>query len=189
MLVERAPIPPHERSWRHPSELHSSIATPEPHGSSGRLIAVATGAVAATLVVVLAITILPRRAPAPVAVSATTLPPFEVSAAASVAADESSVERSNTLDQVRLEQTALASPTGLALTGAPRSIAVPVVAAEEPPAGELPADAVVHLVTSSHVYRLARADLDRTIAPDGTLVVDDRGHIVGSFVDGRFVAD
>ncbi len=165
-----------------------ATATAEPTGSSGRLVAVATGAVAATLVVVLAITILPRRAPAPVAVSATTLPPFTVSAAASVASDQASVERSE-LDQVRLERTALASPSGLALTGAPRSIAVPVVAAEEPRAGELPADAVVHLVTSSHVYRLAWADLDRTIAPDGTLVLDDRGHVVGSFIDGRFVRD
>lgn len=55
------PLPPHERPWRHPSEL--AAPAPEPASRSGRLLIVATATVSLVLVGVLAVTMTPDRAP------------------------------------------------------------------------------------------------------------------------------
>ncbi|MEL6892885.1 MAG: hypothetical protein AAFP84_14905 [Actinomycetota bacterium] len=191
--MERAPIPPHERSWRHPSELVGQPATTTASTRSTRTLVVATGAVAVTLVAVLAVTVLPRRTPAPVAMSATTLPPFAVAPPTAPVQVDDVATSAVGIGQVRLERAAIASSDGLALTGAPRTIAAPVDAASTADAASgaawLAEDDPVHLLTSSHVYHLLWADIDRVVAPDGSLVVDATGRMVGTFVDGRFSPD
>jgi hypothetical protein len=70
--VTNGPLPPHERSWRHPSELPGT--PPEPATRGGRLLIVAVGTVGLVLVGVLALTMTPQRADrAGQAVATTTL--------------------------------------------------------------------------------------------------------------------
>ena len=58
--MTNGPLPPHERSWRHPSELPGP--PPEPATRGGRLLIVAVGTVGLVLVGVLALTMTPDRA-------------------------------------------------------------------------------------------------------------------------------
>jgi hypothetical protein len=61
--VDRAPLPPHERPWRHPSELGPPAH--EPTTTSGRVLIVTTAALGLLLVGVLAISMTPERAASP----------------------------------------------------------------------------------------------------------------------------
>lgn len=76
-FVSQAPLPPHERTWRHPSELAAAereafrtAAAP----SGTRLFATVTGSVGLLAVGLLVMTVAPDRNSAPLAVSATTIP-------------------------------------------------------------------------------------------------------------------
>lgn len=76
--MERAPLPPHERAWRHPSELaaanRSALSAEESNGTS-RTIALIGGAAGVLAVALLVLTLAPQRAdPDPVAVSSTSNP-------------------------------------------------------------------------------------------------------------------
>jgi hypothetical protein len=82
--VERAPLPPHERAWRHPSELaaanRSALSAEESNGTS-RTIALIGGAAGVLAVALLVLTLAPQRAePDPVAVSSTSNPGTATSA-------------------------------------------------------------------------------------------------------------
>jgi hypothetical protein len=80
ILVEQGPLPPHERTWRHPSELAAeerAILRAQTAPASARLLALATGAVGLAVVGVLVMTVTPRRFDAPIAISATTTPPAQ----------------------------------------------------------------------------------------------------------------
>jgi hypothetical protein len=75
--VESAPIPPHERTWRHPSELAAQeraliLAEPSPRGA--RALALTTGMLGLIAVGSLMIAITPRSSGAPVALIASTAP-------------------------------------------------------------------------------------------------------------------
>lgn len=153
------------------------------------MVVLASGTVAATVIAVLAITIIPRRAAGPVAMSATTLPPYSVAPAAVQQAPSADLR-----EPVRFERSSLTAASGLALTGAPRLVAAPAgsntgAQTETSSDAEMPPDARVHVLTASHVYHLTWGDLGRIIAPDESIVVDDTGQLLGTFVDGRFVAD
>ena len=74
--MERAPLPPHERTWRHPSELGPTAPVAEgsraaEHGLGTWL---ATGTLAVIVVAALVVTITPRKSAGPVALTSTTLP-------------------------------------------------------------------------------------------------------------------
>ncbi|MGH9134726.1 MAG: hypothetical protein ACRDZZ_12360 [Ilumatobacteraceae bacterium] len=75
--MERAPLPPHERAWRHPSELaaadREALSAEQPIGTS-RAIALVGGAAGMLAVALLVLTLAPRRTEAPVAVSSTSSP-------------------------------------------------------------------------------------------------------------------
>lgn len=73
----QAPLPPHERTWRHPSELaaaeREAFRTQEVSATT-RVLAIVTGTVGLLAVGVLVMTAAPKRQDSPVAVSATTTP-------------------------------------------------------------------------------------------------------------------
>lgn len=76
-FVSQAPLPPHERAWRHPSELaaaerEAAVTAAPPHGS--RTLAMVSGTVGLLAVCLLVLSLTPDRNEAPVAVSATTTP-------------------------------------------------------------------------------------------------------------------
>jgi hypothetical protein len=68
--VDRAPLPPHERPWRHPSEL--GPPEHEPTSTSGRVLIVTTATLSLLLIGLLALSMTPGRGADPVAVEATT---------------------------------------------------------------------------------------------------------------------
>jgi hypothetical protein len=75
--VERAPLPPHERAWRHPSELAEAnriaLSAEEPSGT-WRAVALVGGAAGVIAVALLVLTLAPQRNDTPVAVSSTSSP-------------------------------------------------------------------------------------------------------------------
>ncbi len=68
--MDQAPLPPHERSWRHPSEL--GPPEHEPTTTAGRVLIVATATLSLALVGLLVLTVTPDRAPDTASESATT---------------------------------------------------------------------------------------------------------------------
>jgi hypothetical protein len=81
--VERAPLPPHERAWRHPSELaaanRAALSAEEP-SSTSRAIALIGDAAGVLAVALLVLTLAPQRTESPVAVSSTSSPDPSTSA-------------------------------------------------------------------------------------------------------------
>jgi hypothetical protein len=122
-FVGSPPIPPHERTWRHPSE----VAAAERHAirhtelqRSTRGFAIATGSIGLIAVGTLMIMVTPPAQDSPVAVSATTSP----SAANSPSIGRGSSARAVTPVAARSVPQALATPIGdgrLALMTAPGS--------------------------------------------------------------------
>jgi hypothetical protein len=68
--VESAPIPPHERSWRHPSELGPPAH--EPTSTSGRVIIATAATLSLLLIGLLAISMTPDKGAAPQTMGSTT---------------------------------------------------------------------------------------------------------------------
>ncbi len=68
--VDRAPLPPHERPWRHPSEL--GPPEHEPTTTAGRVLIVATATLSLALIGLLVLTVTPDRSPDPSSAGATT---------------------------------------------------------------------------------------------------------------------
>lgn len=70
--MDSAPIPPHERPWRHPSELGAPAH--EPTSNVGRALIVTTATLSLLLVGLLAVSMTPERSAAPEAVSSSVSP-------------------------------------------------------------------------------------------------------------------
>ena len=113
--MEHGPVPPHERTWRHPSELafeEREAARSESAPSATRFAALATGAFGLLVLGVLVFAVTPNQGAAPLAITATTTPaapatdaPVTISAARGSLA--SSVRRPQPPDAV-----AMATPVG-----------------------------------------------------------------------------
>lgn len=76
-VVEHGPLPPHERTWRHPSELAAeehAAARAETPGGTTRAFAFTSGTLGLLAVGLLVMAVSPDRSAAPVAISATTTP-------------------------------------------------------------------------------------------------------------------
>ena len=74
-FVEPGPLPPHERTWRHPSELGPTfhdVDNSSAFGSHTKLLAAASGALAIMMIVAIVVTVTPSQSDAPLALSATT---------------------------------------------------------------------------------------------------------------------
>jgi hypothetical protein len=75
--VGPAPLPPHERNWRHPSELAADereLVRLSEASPSTRAFAMVTGTVGLLAIAALMLTLTPRREPSPVALQSTTIP-------------------------------------------------------------------------------------------------------------------
>jgi hypothetical protein len=170
--VEDAPLPPHERIWRHPSELGPTPELIEPSSLRSRALAFSSGAVAAVLVAVMVVSITPRRSSSPSAVSATTIP------AASVQ-----------LVSDRIERRGFSREQTVALSGAPNAISsAPAAAntAELSIASRVPDDdARVIILTTSFTYNVAWGELDQLVVPDGSIVITATGELLATFIDGE----
>ncbi|MDW3214413.1 MAG: hypothetical protein R8G01_10475 [Ilumatobacteraceae bacterium] len=75
--MEPGPVPPHERTWRHPSEVAAQerallVAEPSPRGA--RFLALTTGALGLIAVGALMIAITPKPSDSPIALIASTTP-------------------------------------------------------------------------------------------------------------------
>lgn len=177
--MEDAPLPPHERTWRHPSELGPTPALVEPSSLRSRALAFSSGAIAAVLVAVMVVSVTPRRTNSPSAVSATTIP------AASV--QLRSVNRPiTTTDFVRVEHRGLSNGPTVALTGAPNAISS---APATSPTGLAVASQVPHddsrviILTNSFTYDVAWEEIDQLVVPDGAIVITHDGELIATFVD------
>jgi hypothetical protein len=114
-VVEQSPLPPHERSWRHPSELAAeerSLARAEPMPTTSRVFALTTGTAGLVAIALLFVMVTPSRDAQPVAVSGSTEPAALDGAdtTASVVAARSAPD--NRLPEALPTTAALATPIG-----------------------------------------------------------------------------
>jgi hypothetical protein len=180
--VGPAPLPPHERSWRHPSELGPSITDVGVEGS-GRGLVIATGAAAALLAAIMVVVLTPPRASAPTAITATTI--------ASVSARGPNAPRTDSaggVGMVRLNRNALSVDQTVTLSGAHNAIAAASFPSngDYEPASTLPdGDTRLLVLYRSYVYEFDWRDADVLQAPDGAIVATRDGQMIAVFVDGE----
>ncbi len=116
--MEHGPLPPHEREWRHPSELAAeerASARAEALPVSSRVFALTTGTAGLVAIAVLFLLVTPQRQAQPVAVSASTSPaarsaPVDLDSAATIVAVRGSAADA-AIESVSVEA-ALATPIG-----------------------------------------------------------------------------
>ena len=190
-FVEHGPLPPHERTWRHPSELGPTRADVET-GSSNHLAALAVGALAVVAVAGLVIAMTPRTSSSPIALSATTTP-----VSALRPNDPTTVRQDATSPRVA---TAAASglpapriPIGALLTS---FSAFPHAVTSGPQltldgtdvATRLPDDHDIVLVhTEAVTYELPWGEVPFLRMPDGSVVFDGAGALLAHVAGGRLV--
>lgn len=185
-LVGPAPQPPHERAWRHPSELAPSNVDIEETAGGGRALVLATGVAAAMLAVVMVVALTPPRSDAPVAVSATTLPAMtsQLRGSAVQSSDQNQTARDS--EQVRIGSNTMSRDNALTLVGAPNAVSAASANPSADVGKRLPGDDErVYVLTRSHTYALWWSQVDRLVAPDGAIVVTADGELVAAFVDGE----
>jgi hypothetical protein len=184
-LVEPGPLPPHERSWRHPSELgptrHDLVDE-----SGGHLAPFVFGALAVVAVAGLVITMTPRAVSNPVALSATTMPPAVVSV---VSAPDAGTERSPSVPT--------AQPSGIPMGALLTSFAAFPHAVTSGPRldldgtgiapGEPDATDVVLVRTDAVTYRLPWGQVPLLDMPDGTVVFTVEGDLLAHVRRGDLV--
>ena len=168
------PLPPHERTWRHPSE----VAAAERHAirhtevqRSTRGFAIATGSIGLVAVGILMIVVTPPEQDAPVAVSATTSP-FTSSAVTASAASSSRATSSRATQREASGRTA----TPVAARSVAQALATPI------------GDGRLALMTApgSTIRRGSELDVQLTNGPVVTAVVDATaaGVVVVSIASG-----
>lgn len=181
--MEDAPFPPHERTWRHPSELGPTLEVIEASSGRSRALAFSSGAIAAVLVAVMVVSITPRGSSSPSAVSATTIPPASVQL-------RSVSQAAPTVETVRIERRGLSKGPAVALTGAPNAIssAPTIGSANLAVALRLPADeSRVIILTNSFTYNVAWGELDQLVLPHGSIVITIDGELLATFVDEKLL--
>lgn len=136
-------------------------------------------------VIVIALT--PPKSDAPTAVSATTLPALTVqlrSESVQTVDRETMVREPET---VRINRNSMSRDHALALVGSPNAVsAAPSDPETLDVAEQLPDDAArMYVLTTSHAYKVHWSQIDRIIAPDGSVVITADGALVATFVDGE----
>jgi hypothetical protein len=193
--VDRAPLPPHERSWRHPSEL-GPTAEHEPTSTSGRVLIVTTATLSLLLIGLLAVSVTPGRGADPVAVESTTdgatsgLAPLEqpplpmvtplgddgwaVTTSAAVGLRSGSVAaRLPSGDVVDVEVVRRDAESGITLVSLPTATHGYQLAASSPE----PSDTV--LVHGAELQIVTMFDVGGLDVAEGTPVLDGAGALVG----------
>jgi hypothetical protein len=182
-FVEPGPLPPHERSWRHPSELGPTRV--EIDDSSRRshagLLALGGGAAAVLAVAAMVVAMTPRTSNGPVALSATTTP---ITARAIIEAPSTTVAPAATRSLA--PRTALLTSFAAfphAVTSGPQFVLDGTDVAAEPPAD----DDLVFLRTDAVTYHLHWDDAQQLNVPDGSVVFDADGDLVAHMSAGEMV--
>lgn len=192
-FVEPGPLPPHERTWRHPSELGPTRADIEP-GSSSHLAALAVGTLAVIAVAGLVVAMTPRTSSSPVALSATTTP---VAALREPTNAPPGIGTSAATASVRVATAAASGlpriPIGALLTS---FSAFPHAVTSGPQltldgtgvANRLPDDHDIVLVhTEAVTYELPWGEVPFLGMPDGSVVFDGAGALVAHVAGGELV--
>lgn len=175
-FVEPGPLPPHERSWRHPSELgptrHDVVDETGHHRA-----AFALGTLAVLAVAGLVIAMTPRATSSPTALNATTMPP------AILRAPATTVESSPAPVQPTSERAALVPMDALFTSFAafPHSVAPrPQISIDGTDiAATVPTpedDVLVH--TDDVTYELPWGQVPLLDVPNGTVVFTLTGELV-----------
>ncbi|MET0663098.1 MAG: hypothetical protein ABWZ42_08200 [Ilumatobacteraceae bacterium] len=181
--MEPGPLPPHERSWRHPSELGPRSADPaHPHQRGpGLTLVVTTGTLVVVMIAVLVVATTPRSSNQPSSMTATTMPAFVVTTPVAIVRAEPEARRppEPTLQLASL----VAIPNEIA--------AAPQIAGTEPEAADDPPTAKqrVMVQTDDVTYHCTWAQVQVATAPfpDGAIVVDLDGALVAHVDDGELV--
>lgn len=211
-LVEYGPLPPHERTWRHPSELAAeqhALARAETTGPTTRIFAFTTGTLGLLAVGLLIVAVTPGRSDAPIAISATTTPAADGTSVAQASTSPGATDRAPV--GLRGRADALATPIGegryavvtaadVDLTGGSAGIGTAVAVAvpsgrthEARVVGRAGATLLVELERSEPGLELAdeRPDGDDVVTvmvePPVTIVLDDLADLV--VAEGTAVLD
>jgi hypothetical protein len=185
VFVEPGPLPPHERTWRHPSELGPTRLDIEdsarPHVN---LMALAGGTMAVLAVAAMVVAMTPRASDGPVALSATTTP---------ITARAVTEPPSRTVTAAMPAPIEVQAPTAMltsflafphAVTSEPEFDVDGTDVADAAPA----ADEMVFLRTEAVTYRLSWGDVQRMSVRDGSVVFDDVGDLVARVSDGDLLS-
>jgi hypothetical protein len=177
VLVEPGPLPPHERSWRHPSELGPTRLDVDDttRRANVNLVALGGGTLAVLAVAALVVAMTPRTSSGPVALSATTTP---ITARAVV---EPPVTTALTATARSTEPMAIRPVLTTSFVAFPHAVTPGPqldvdgtdVADAAPAAGE-----TVFVRTEAVTYRLTWEDAQHMHVPDGSVVFDDSGDLV-----------
>lgn len=188
-LVGPAPLPPHERAWRHPSELAVARVVNDSGDGGGRGLVFATGLAVVMLATVMVVALAPPRSDAPSAVSATTLPAIDVQLRGAVPSAAEQPTSDDETEAVHLGRHPMSRETSLALVGAPNAVSASPSETEGLHVGhQLPESRErVFVLTESYTYVLLWSQIDQLVAPDGAIVITDSGELLASFVDGVLV--
>lgn len=210
--VESGPLPPHERTWRHPSEVAAeerAVLRAEPSGRTARVLAITTGTMGLLALGLVMMTVMPKRAESPVAVSASTTPAtLGVRAPAALTPSGSEpvglrgetagvlatpigdgrfalITRASLVD-TRREVVDVRLPSGRMSAGqivtASDDAVIVALATREPGraiARHRPRAAEIVTVMASPPITVAYHDVDTLAVEEGTAVLDDHGHLVG----------
>lgn len=188
VFVDRGPLPPHERSWRHPSELGPTRFDVEVADTGSHLAALAAGTMAVLAVAVMVVAMTPRTAAGPVALSATTTParaaatPASIAPSAMISTVSSSGSPLSIAVQIwRRPDASLKSFAAFphAVTSAPQLDLDGTEIADERPDD----DEMVFVRTDAVTYRMRWDDAQTIEARDGSVVFDADGDLV-AYVDG-----
>ncbi len=187
-LVEHGPLPPHERTWRHPSELGPTRADIDT-GSHNHVAVLAIGAVAVLTVAGLVVAMTPRASSGPIALSATTVPAPAIDAPATVRAAtavSAGVSVSTGVSGSRIPIGALLTSFAAfphAITSTPQLTIDGTDVADH-----MPDDAdVVYVHTDAVTYRLLWGQVAYLAAPNGSVVFDADGDLLAHVSEGEVV--
>ncbi len=188
MLVEHGPLPPHERSWRHPSELGPTrLDVDESNGRSrANLLGLAGGTLAVLAVAAMVVAMTPRTSSGPVALSATTTPITARALVTPPAPDTAPDTATDTTQEMQSRTELLTSFVAFphAVTPGPQLDVDGTEVAAEPPAD----DETVFVRTEAVTYRL-RWDVAKTMSmPDGSVVFDEDGDLVARSSNGDLLS-
>jgi hypothetical protein len=190
VLVEPGPLPPHERSWRHPSELGPTRFDVDDTSrrTHVNLLALGGGTLAVLAVAAMVVAMTPRAASGPVALSATTTP-ITVRAVvepplgtASTSSSTRASVRTPLAAQTMLSASFVAYPH--AVTPGPQLDVDGTQVADFAPDGDDTVFVRTEAVTYQLTWDLAQ-DLD---VADGSVIFDADGELVARVSDGDLLS-
>ena len=194
--VDPSPLPPHERAWRHPSEL--GAPSHEPTTTGGRVLILTTATFSLLLVGLLAISMTPEQAGPPEAVSSTVSAVRAIPASAltrvslpmitPVGNEGMAVTTLDALGAYSQERVEARLPSGEVVHGEVVATSGGIALVELPPtvdaqgldlaADDLMPDDTVMVHTAEPVV-VSVGDIDELRVDEGTPVTDGDGRLVG----------